>query len=54
MKVSAIENKILINRDSLLSSSFDSIINMSRDNMKKSLRIKYIGEEGVDAGGLLR
>ncbi|OUM60100.1 hypothetical protein PIROE2DRAFT_14226 [Piromyces sp. E2] len=54
LKLSLVENKIIINRDNLLNSSFDSIINMSRDDMRKTLRVKYLGEEGVDAGGLLR
>jgi len=54
MKLSFFENKIFINRSNLLNASFDAIMNMSKDDMKKTLRIKYLGEEGIDAGGLLR
>jgi len=45
---------IKINRNNLFNDAFDGIINQSPEELKKRLRIKYIGEEGLDAGGLLR
>jgi hypothetical protein len=48
------ETKIFIKRDDMLKSSFDTIINLSLKEMKNTLRISYIGEKGIDAGGLLK
>ncbi|OUM60096.1 hypothetical protein PIROE2DRAFT_14222, partial [Piromyces sp. E2] len=54
MKLSFIENRIFINRSNILNASFDAIMNLSKEDLKKTLRIKYLGEEGIDVGGLLR
>jgi len=45
---------IEINRNDLFNDAFYSIMNKSSQELKKKLTIKYIGEEGTDAGGLLR
>ena len=46
--------KIYIDRKKLFSDAYDHIMNTSPIELKKRLRIKYIGEESIDAGGLLR
>jgi len=48
------ETKIFIKRDDMLKSSIDAINNLSLKEMKNTLRISYIGEKGIDAGGLLK
>jgi len=45
---------LYINRRCLFYDAHDQIMNKNPIELKKSLRIKYKGEEGVDAGGLLR
>jgi len=54
MKRTITNNKISISRNNLLNDAFDSIMNLSIIELKRTLRISYIGEEGTDAGGLLR
>jgi len=46
--------EIFINRKSLFSNAYDQIMNKNPYELKKTLCIKYIGEIGIDAGGLLR
>jgi len=45
---------IEINRNNLFNDAFNGIMSQSPEELKKRLRIKYIGEEGLDASGLLR
>jgi len=48
------QTKIPINRSHLFDSAYDAIMSRSPDELKKNLCIEYEGENGVDAGGLLR
>jgi len=48
------ETIIVINRDNILNSSFDAIMNLPTKYLKKPLRVEYIGETGLDVGGFLR
>jgi len=54
MKIIYKENKISINRNNIFGDSFNEIMQLSPYDMRKILRVRYIGEHGVDAGGLLR
>jgi len=54
MKMIHKKNKISINRNNLFSDSFSEIMKLTPYDMKKSLIINYLGESGVDNGGLLR
>jgi len=46
--------KIYIDRKSLFYDAYNQIMNKSVYKLKKGFHIKYIGEEGMDYGGLLR
>jgi len=46
--------EIYIDRESLFSDAHGQIMNLRPSQLKQRLRINYIGEVGVDAGGLLR
>jgi len=46
--------ELFIDRKTLFSDAYDQIMNKEYYELKKRLCIKYIGEEGIDAGGLLR
>ena len=46
--------KLNIDRNFLLHDSFINIMNYSPKELKKDLKIKYKGEDGIDRGGLLR
>jgi len=46
--------EFIIDRKSLFYDAYDQIMNKSPYELKKRLSIKYIKEEGIDAGGLLR
>jgi len=46
--------EIFINRKNLFYDTYDQIMNKNPFELKKKLHIKYKGEEGIDAGGLLR
>jgi len=54
MGINDLKLYISINRKSLFYDAYDQIINESPYELKKKLRIKYIEESGIDAGGLLR
>jgi len=54
MKLNSGEVSMIINRDNLYYDSFNLITKLTSDDLKKTLRIIYMGEYGVDAGGLLR
>eukprot|EP00833_Pecoramyces_ruminatium_P010392 jgi/Orpsp1_1/1184424/evm.model.c7180000089453.1 len=45
---------IFVHRNNLFHDAFNSIMSKSPEELKKQLRVEYIGEEGLDAGGLLR
>eukprot|EP00833_Pecoramyces_ruminatium_P007735 jgi/Orpsp1_1/1181767/evm.model.c7180000078511.1 len=46
--------EIKINRNHLFDDAYNFIMKNKVENLKKRIAIKYIGEEGIDAGGLLR
>jgi len=46
--------RVFIDRNNLFDDSFKQIMKISRYYLKNTLRIYYIGETGIDAGGLLR
>ena len=46
--------KIVVRRHSLLSDSVDAIMALSRDDMRKRWRFEFLGEPGIEAGGLTR
>jgi len=54
MSIGDSTTEIEINRDNLMNDAFDSIMFKSPQELKRKLRIHYIGEEGIDVGGLLR
>jgi len=54
MKLNSGEVSMIINRDNLYYDSYNLITKLNSDDLKKTLRIIYMGEYGVDAGGLLR
>ena len=45
---------IEVHRSNLFNDAYNGIMNKSPYELKKILRVKYIGEIGIDAGGLLR
>jgi len=45
---------INVKRNNLFSEAFIRVMEKSPHEFKRKLRIKYIGENGVDAGGLLK
>jgi len=45
---------IRINRNNLFDDAYNTFMNMSPQELKKGLHIIYEGEDGIDAGGLLR
>ena len=46
--------EIFINRRDMFGSAYYEIMNKKPMELKKRLHIKYLGEEGLDAGGLLK
>jgi len=54
MKITSIGQLIPINRADLFFNAYNQIMGKTSTELKKKIRIKYIGEEGIDAGGLLR
>lgn len=44
--------KINVRRDELLLDSIDAIMRLSREDLRKCWRFEFIGEAGLDAGGL--
>jgi len=47
-------NVIRIDRRNLFNDAFKKIMDISSCNLKNRLIIKYVDEEGLDCGGLLR
>jgi len=54
MKIIPGETNVYIKRDNLFYDALYLIPKLSNDDMKKNLRVNYVGETGIDAGGLLR
>ena len=54
MNLNKIDLKIFINRKTLFFDAYDQIMYKSSQELKQKLNIKYIGEKGVDASGLLK
>ena len=46
--------ELYINRKNLFYDAYDIIMSKDPYELKKRLCIRYMGEEGLDAGGLLR
>jgi hypothetical protein len=46
--------KIAIRRKYLLHDSVDAVMSLSREDMRKRWRIEFLGEPGIDAGGVSR
>jgi len=46
--------KLVVRRHSLLNDSVDAVMALSRDDMRKRWRIEFLGEPGIDAGGVTR
>ncbi len=46
--------RINVRRDYLLSDSMMSVMTLSRRDLRKTWKFEFIGEEGIDAGGLAR
>jgi hypothetical protein len=43
-----------VRRDFLLEDSVDAVMSLSRKDLRKLWRFEFIGEMGIDAGGLAR
>jgi len=43
---------MFMNRDNLFNNAYEIIMNYSSEDLKKKLKVRYEGEEGMDAGGL--
>jgi len=54
MKLISDTIELSIHRNNLFIDAYNEIMNKSLDDLKCNLRIKYIGEDGVDGSGLLR
>lgn len=46
--------KIVVRRRHLLNDSVDAIMSLGREDMRKRWRIEFLGEPGIDAGGVTR
>jgi hypothetical protein len=46
--------KIVVRRQHLLHDSIDAIMALGREDMRKRWRFEFLGEAGIDAGGLAR
>jgi hypothetical protein len=46
--------KIVVRRHSLLNDSVDAVMSLGREDMRKRWRIEFLGESGIDAGGVTR
>lgn len=46
--------KIAVRRQYLLLDSVDAVMSLGRDDMRKRWRIEFLGEPGIDAGGVSR
>jgi hypothetical protein len=46
--------KIAVRRSMLLQDSVDAVMSLGRDDLRKRWRIEFLGEPGIDAGGVAR
>lgn len=46
--------RICVRREHLLADSIKAVMSLGRDDMKKIWRFEFMGEEGIDAGGLAK
>lgn len=46
--------KLVVRRHSLLNDSVDAVMSLGREDMRKRWRIEFLGEPGIDAGGVTR
>jgi hypothetical protein len=46
--------KICVRRNQLLNDSVDAVMSLGRDDLRKRWRIEFLGEPGIDAGGVAR
>lgn len=46
--------KVVVRRKYLLHDSVDAIMSLSREDMRKRWRVEFLGEPGIDAGGVSR
>jgi hypothetical protein len=46
--------KIVVRRKHLLLDSMDAVMSLGRDDLRKRWRVEFLGEPGVEAGGLTR
>lgn len=46
--------RINVRREFLLDDSMEAVMSLSRKDLRKTWRFEFIGEEGIDAGGLAR
>ena len=46
--------KIIVRRGQLLHDSLDAVMSLSREDLRKRWRFEFLGESGIDAGGLAR
>lgn len=46
--------KLVVRRRHLLSDSVDAVMSLGREDMRKRWRIEFLGEPGIDAGGVTR
>jgi hypothetical protein len=46
--------RICVRRDNLLADSVDAVMSLGQEDMKKIWRFEFMGEQGIDAGGLAK
>lgn len=46
--------KLVVRRTQLLQDSVDAVMSLGREDMRKRWRFEFLGEQGIDAGGLAR
>ena len=46
--------KIVVRRNALLTDSVAAVMSLGRDDMRKRWRMEFLGEPGIDAGGVTR
>lgn len=46
--------KFVVRRHSLLNDSVDAVMSLGREDLRKRWRIEFLGEPGIDAGGVTR
>jgi len=46
--------KLVVRRNQLLSDSVDAVMSLGREDLRKRWRVEFLGEPGIDAGGVTR